>query len=371
MISKFSVENFKSFNTKFTIDLGKNNSYKFNSSSINNNVINHSIIYGHNGSGKSNLGLAIFDIIQHLTDFQKNEKSYNNYLNAYNNQKVASFEYEFKFDDDTVNYSYTKKDNMTLIYEELKINSNQVAVINREISNEAIINLKGTEFLNNDISNENLSLIKYIRNNSVLENNKENNVFLKFFKFLDGMLFFRSLDTNMYIGLETGKRSIDEDIIKRNNVKKLEKFLNDANIDIKLTTIESNLNKEKLAFDFNGKKILFYEAASTGTQALTLLYFWLQRVEIENSVTFIFVDEFDSFYHHDLAYLIVEKLKQTGIQFILTTHNTSIISNDLLRPDCYFFMNKTEIKSLANRTKKELREAHNIEKMYKSGTFNG
>jgi hypothetical protein len=34
-------------------------------------------------------------------------------------------------------------------------------------------------------------------------------------------------------------------------------------------------------------------------------------------------------------------------------------------------MNKDAIKSLAKRTQKELREAHNIEKMYKAGSFNG
>ena len=67
--------------------------------------------------------------------------------------------------------------------------------------------------------------------------------------------------------------------------------------------------------------------------------------------------------------MIVEKLKETGVQFILTTHNTSIMTNDLLRPDCYFEMTKKQIRSLSKSTQKELREAHNIEKMYKSGSF--
>ena len=84
----------------------------------------------------------------------------------------------------------------------------------------------------------------------------------------------------------------------------------------------------------------------------------------------MFIDEFDAFYHHDLSKMIVETLKEIGVQFILTTHNTSILSNDLLRPDCYFLLNKKKIKSLSNSTDKELREAHNIEKMYKAGAFN-
>ena len=55
----------------------------------------------------------------------------------------------------------------------------------------------------------------------------------------------------------------------------------------------------------------------------------------------------------------------------VTTYNTSIISNDVLRPDCYFLMHKTGVHSLANSTVKELRKAHNIEKMYKAGVFGG
>ena len=39
------------------------------------------LILGKNGSGKSNVGLAIFDIINHLTDKQKKLKEYENYLN--------------------------------------------------------------------------------------------------------------------------------------------------------------------------------------------------------------------------------------------------------------------------------------------------
>ena len=129
------------------------------------------------------------------------------------------------------------------------------------------------------------------------------------------------------------------------------------------------MDRKDLAFDFNGKKLLMTEIMSTGTSALTLFYCWYQRIR-KNEVSFLFIDEFDAFYHHDLSKMIVETLKEIGVQFILTTHNTSILSNDLLRPDCYFLMNKKKIKSLSNSTDKELREAHNIEKMYKAGAFN-
>ncbi len=140
--------------------------------------------------------------------------------------------------------------------------------------------------------------------------------------------------------------------------------------EILLLLIEKQSDKDIIAFDFNGKIIPFYNIASTGTKSLILFYYWLQRLKEESKVSFLFIDEFDAFYHHKLSALVVEELKKTGVQFILTTHNTSIITNDLLRPDCYFLMDKKSIKSLAKSTHKELRAAHNIEKMYKAGSFN-
>lgn len=49
----------------------------------------------------------------------------------------------------------------------------------------------------------------------------------------------------------------------------------------------------------------------------------------------------------------------------------SVMTNDLLRPDCYFLIENNAIKDLSVSTDKELREAHNLEKMYRAGKFNG
>ena len=58
------------------------------------------------------------------------------------------------------------------------------------------------------------------------------------------------------------------------------------------------------------------------------------------------------------------------MQTILTSHNTYIATNDLLRPDCYFILENGIIKALPDRTERELREGHNLEKMLRQGEFN-
>ena len=98
MLKKFSVENFKGFQDKITFDIGSPSNYNFNSEIIKNGCVTKGIIYGINSSGKSNLGLAIFDIITHLTDKQKLLSSYDFYLNMSGRKSFAEFEYTFMFD---------------------------------------------------------------------------------------------------------------------------------------------------------------------------------------------------------------------------------------------------------------------------------
>jgi len=370
MLRKFKVSNFKSFEKDFELDLTKVNDYQFNKESIKHGTVNNAIIYGRNGVGKSNLAFAIFDIIEHLTDKERNEHLYQNYLNAQSNSNVATFYYEFWINSKIIAYEYKKTDYKTIVYEKFCIDGHELAVFDRTNSTNAKIKFKGAETLKTVIDNSELSILKYVKNNSELEHNEINTAFLAFFTFIDRMLYFRSLQENLYQGFDRGSSDVFENIVNRNNVSDFEAYLNKAGIECKLSIVQV-LGKKSIAFDFNnGKQIAFHEIASTGTLALSLFYFWFQSVKEDSKVSFVFVDEFDAFYHHSLSALIVEKLKETGVQFILTTHNTSIMTNDLLRPDCYFTMTKKQIRSFANITQKELREAHNIEKMYKAGSFN-
>ncbi|HDK9807904.1 TPA: ATP-binding protein, partial [Klebsiella pneumoniae] len=127
MIYRFEVEGFKGFSEKLTLDLTHKKNYEFNQDCIFNGVVKKGMIYGRNGIGKSNLGLALFDIVGHLTDFNINKNMYSNYINAVNVSGIAKFKYYFKFGDDFITYSYGKRSIKEFIYEELVINDKVVA----------------------------------------------------------------------------------------------------------------------------------------------------------------------------------------------------------------------------------------------------
>lgn len=71
MLKKLEVQNFKNFE-HVVLDFGNVGEYNFNEEIIKNGIISRSLVLGQNASGKSNIGLAIFDIVIHLTD--KNKK---------------------------------------------------------------------------------------------------------------------------------------------------------------------------------------------------------------------------------------------------------------------------------------------------------
>ncbi|UMO90295.1 AAA family ATPase (plasmid) [Pectobacterium sp. PL64] len=370
MLERFEVAGFRGFEDKFSLDLAQKRNYEFNDEAINNGVVKTSVIYGKNGSGKSNLTHAIFDLISHLSEASKLPSFFSrNYLNAKNKSGVASFKYCFRFLNDEVVYFYDKKNARSIVMEGLDINGVNFVYLNRKESSVATINIPGTENLNKDFSgaDDNVSIISYINNNSVFPDGDITGTFKKFISYVKGMLFFRSLlEGNSFIGLESSGKSICQDIVEHDNIKDFENFLNSNGVECKLKEIEGD-NGKNIGFDFGDVVIPFYEIASTGTKSLGLFFFWMQRIE---QVSLICIDEFDAFYHHELSANLVSILRDSKAQVILTTHNTSIMSNEILRPDCYFVMDKKNISPLNELTDKEIRVAHNLEKIYKAGGFN-
>lgn len=364
MLTKFSVKSFKNFEENIILDLKADN-YEFNGEAINNGYVNTGIIYGQNASGKTNFIYALMDITTHLTDFNKTKIRYKHYLNLDSENKYAEFKYHFNFNNHLCIYTYQKEDMETIIYEKLTINDALIF----EYSNDRDIktlNLVGAENLDLNLGSKKLSFLKYIFKNAVYNHDVNKETLNSLEQFVEGMLTFNSLDGNNYQGFTLGGGSITEYIIEQGKLSDFNSFLNNSGIALSLIDKEIDGEKDIYVKFKNGDTAKFFNVASKGTRALALFYRWL--LDIKN-IKFMLIDEFDAYYHHELSKSVLEKIRDSGTQAIVTTHNTSIMSNDLLRPDCYFIIEENTIKSIADSTNKELRKAHNIEKMYRAGAF--
>ena len=364
MLQELSVKGFRNFENLYTFDLKTIKNYEFNRDSIKNGIVNNAIIYGKNGSGKSNLGLAILDVTCHINDIPMMPSLNSNYTNGDSENKLAEFKFLFKFNNDIVEYSYGKDSPTSVIYENLKINNEIFIKLDRRLSDFIEIDLSGTETLNKDLSNSNISAIKYVKSNAVLDyNNNECVVFKKFIEFISGMVFFRTLTQNAdYYGQILDTTRLSKAIIDSDKVDDFEKFLNEAGVKCKLG-VSGQGTEERIVFRYKHSDIEFAKVASTGTMSLGIFYYWWLKLD-SNKLTFAYIDEFDAYYHYSLSKLVVEKLINVECQTVLTTHNLSIMSNDLLRPDCYFILDDKQYP-FYELVDKDLRKAHNLEKIYK------
>ena len=333
---------------------------------IRNGIIKDSVILGYNASGKTNLGLAMMDIIVHLTNEKWSRGSGIFYLNLCNHDVVVSFTYTFKFGSYVLEYAY-EKNQEHVIRETVKIDGKKVIVNDREI---CFVNLRGAENLNLNNWDQSISLVRYVYANTILDKeDKDCLVFLEFMNFVNQMVWISSTEGLKSLGVDLSGGNLLGTICRmENGVKDLEAFLRDAGLEFRLVARDKG-EGETIYCQMGGKEVLFSPLMSSGTKSLVFLFLWYMR---RKYLSFIFIDEFDAFYHTDLSITVIEKLlREEHIQVVFTTHNSDVISNELLRPDCYFILTDNMIQPFCNLTDKALREAHNLQKMYKAGAFYG
>lgn len=366
MLKKFSVKNFKNFKDELVLDFSKVRDYTFDSKYIKNGLINKSLLYGHNNTGKSNLGAAVMDIVRCLTESEgHNNILYNDYINGDYVDDIVEFEYEFKFDTKIVTYSYKKDPNANLLSEKLKENNTLLFSYNyrtnkfeNNIEEAKILDLSGR---NNET---NRSVLYFIYHTNISW--KKDSTLKQFMDFVSGMLWFRSLRSNEFIGLITSVESMHDFVIKNDLLKDFEDFLRKCGQDYRLCKLISG-SRETIGVKYHNYISRFEHVASTGTQALWLFYYWMNRTK---GISFLFLDEFDAFYDTRLSkYILSYVNERDNFQSILTTHNTNLISNEIMRPDCYLRLADGKISSFADSTNKTIREMHNLEKMMLSGEF--
>ena len=364
MLAKFAVKNFRGFKERIEIDLTRHSNYTFNSFAIKDGIIKNGILYGPNGSGKTNFGLAIFDIVNHLSQKWKKQDYYFNFTFAGSRNLIVEFEYTFIFNGLNVEYCYGKDYRGVLSHEQMSVNDR--LVFKRA---DGKLEIDSNEFPMGDSTRHNLadnannvSIVNFLLTSYPLA---ADNYLIQLNNFVNGMLWFRCLDTREFIGLENTITLLDEFIIRNKLVAEFERFLREISGQ-KFKFAEPSRGDKTLFCIVDGKKIPFDPISSTGTKALELLFFWINRME---NATFVFIDEFDAFYHFKLSFEVCKLLFGLDCQVFVSSHNTYLMTNDLLRPDCNFIVHDNKIKALCDCTVKELRFGHNIEKLFRGDTF--
>lgn len=366
MLKKFQVENYRGFKNTLLWDLSDTRDYGFRKNLIDNKIVKKSVVFGRNGSGKSSLCTAVVDITAHLLDAEKDDVSQHLYTYVGNEDRFATFTYIFQFGKDEVMYTYCKANLTTLLFEAIAVNGKEMLVHNFIDEKDNFIRIPGAENLRTKGLQKQLSVVKYIYNNTIQD---ENSVISKIMKFVSGMLYFRSLkDANKYIGYKLGSEKLNEIILNNGRLEDFNAFINDMGLNYTLVPLKLMSGALTIGAKFENDKVVEFESiASSGTRTLMLFYCWF--IEF-GKLTFLVIDEFDAYYHHELSEKILSIIQSfDNMQSMVTTHNVTLLHTDCTRPDCAYVIENGSINNLSSLTKRELREAHNIEKLYRANEF--
>ena len=317
------------------------------------------LIYGRNATGKTNFGRALLDIKTLLYGMFRNDEN-SVLINADSQKDTAKFIYEFQFGSDEVIYKYSRFENRNLCDEELYINGE--AIFKCDFKNSkfdfqglSIISaetVKTNRYLNKDeMDNEYvLPFLTWLINNTTFS---DDSVLIQLFEYVRKMGMITVSNNRIHLSMFSYRKFFED-------------FLNLMGIECKLVLQELPDGQAELYFSQN-KLVPFYSIASSGTLALTSLY-----QKIVSNCSLIYIDDFAAFYYYEMAEKLISffKTKYPKCQFIMTSHNTNLMTNKIMRPDCLFILSsKGTLTALCDATERELREGHNLEKMYISGEF--
>ena len=377
MLKRFTVKNYKNFQKEVCLDFEKTAGYQFSTDCITDGLISKMMIYGKNATGKTNLGRAVMDIRAMLYDALPNDET-KTFLNADSEEDAATFSYVFDFDGREMVYRYAKFTEYRLKWEKLEINGTLIFECDfserklvfphlEEVEAETANVERYRQILGpGDGEQALLPFLRWLISNMAL---KDDSLLIKLLNYVRSMTMITAGNalTQVRVGIST--YIFSERLEQENNLKDLEYFFNMMDINCRLVLKKLPDGRRELYFSHK-KLVPFFKNASSGTLALLDIY---RRIvtAIEKSA-FVYLDEFDAFYHYEMAENLVKFFKKRfpRSQIIMTSHNTNLMNNRLMRPDCLFILSgEGTLTALCDATERELREGHNLEKMYISGEF--
>ncbi|MCH5267163.1 MAG: ATP-binding protein [Lachnospiraceae bacterium] len=380
MLKKFMLKNYKNFRDCICIDFENTAGYQFSKDCVADSLISKMLIYGRNATGKTNLGRAIMDIYTTM-GFALGSFHHGIFLNADSEENTAYFSYTFQFGKHELIYTYARFSVDRLQNEELRIDETLIFrcdyaakqykfdylhYIGAETANiERFLQSVDGEDETVNTQGSTLPFLRWVINNVAL---KKDSTLIRLSEYVRSMIMYTE-SNNMPHQIAIRKEYFCDLLKKEERIQDFENFLNSMGIKCKLVLKKLPDGQYELYFAHE-KLVPFFDNASSGALALAALYH--RFIPHMRDVSFIYLDEFDAFYHYEMAENIIKYLKKQypQCQIVMTSHNTNLMTNRLMRPDCLFILSREgTLTALCNATQRELREGHNLEKMYISGEF--
>lgn len=378
MLAKITLDNFKSFKSKVTVDLTKTNYAILPQNVADNDVLKGCIFVGANASGKSTIILGV----KLLLDFLFSERDLNSgiFLCMFGDSPCYSLTYEFLIENETINYSFEVDTLKNMISEKLYLGEHLMLERMGLSAKSYIAQPKGVNYDEKDVGKDTLFL-RTLYFNTKFASNPILSAWMEYLK--------NSIYINMFARAIISYGNMDVSVARyldRQGCDSINNFFNEYNFEQnieyehsskggRVQLVVGNVDNEKYIF-FKRKGIevpIPFSEESLGNQ--NLLHILPAFLSVIQKGGMLLIDEFSSGFHNELESLMVRYFmeKANHAQLLFVSHSTNLLSNSILRPDQEYsveFQNESG-STIKRFSSEQPRSAQNIEKMYVSGVFGG
>ena len=378
MLTKITLDNFKSFKNKTVVDLTKTNYTILPQNVADNGVLKGCIFVGANASGKSTIILAVKLLLDLL--FSERNIDSGMFLCIFGDSNKYSLSYEFLIENKIIRYSFEVDVAKKMISESLYID-NELLLQRMGLSAKSYIaDSNGINYDEEDVGKDSLFL-RTLYFNTKFASNSTLGSWMDYLK--------KSFYVNMFKGeiVSYGKRDMTiATYLDNGGCEVINNFFDEYNFEQKVEFVHST-SGGKISFvageDEDVKTVFFkrkgievpipfFEESLGNQNLLRILPVFLSAI---NNGGMLLIDEFSSGFHNELESLLVRYFmeKANHAQMLFVSHSTNLLSNSILRPDQEYsveFQDKNG-STVRRFSSEQPRSAQNIEKMYVSGVFGG
>lgn len=378
MLTKITLDNFKSFKNKTVVDLTKTNYTILPQNVADNGVLKGCIFVGANASGKSTIILAV----KLLLDLLFSERNINSgmFLCMFGDTNKYSLSYEFLIENKTISYSFEVDVSKKMISESLYID-NELLLQRMGLSAKSYIaDSNGINYDEEDVGKDSLFLRTLYFNTKFASNSTlgswmdylKKSFYVNMFK--SEIVSYGKRDMTIATYLDNGGCEVINNFFDEYNFEQKVEFVHSTSGG-KISFVAGEGEDVKAVF-FKRKgievPIPFFEESLGNQNLLRILPVFLSAI---NNGGMLLIDEFSSGFHNELESLLVRYFmeKVNHAQMLFVSHSTNLLSNSILRPDQEYSVEFQDQNGSTVRrfSSEQPRSAQNIEKMYVSGVFGG
>ena len=407
MIIEFSVENFRSFKDRVTLSMDSSSSKKIPQNLINlgdnNNLLKSALIYGANSAGKSNLIKAIEfmkGMVTNSHSFNVNSKilpAIPFKLSESSKKKPSKFELVFLCGDKKYRYGFSC--NSTKVFEEYlfeKSAKKEKLVFSRSDTKTFKFGFDGEK--QELYKSQTIDNTLYVSRATQLGYDVTKNIYDYFSEnIIVNMNIIHAVPSN-WIKYTIAKMNEDSEfkekmlnILKKADFGGIENFLikkekipvkkitfNFSNVENEFESTDGfdDVYKAKTMHRTDNGKIVYFDLndESEGTRKTLSILGPLLNIMEEDKV--LFIDELDSSLHPEITRMIVKlfnsKNNKSG-QLIFTTHDTTLLDNELFRKDQIYLCSKEPngFTTLSSLLDYDIRSDVDFERAYLNGRIGG